>query len=934
MAVKATPGAAHAHTVSSDGIMNKKNIIPVLIALMSASLVGIIAAQVYWIKETYWLTQRRIDTEIMVIMETALQHTETEHATNMVAEHMGIDPSKPLTWANKRDSLARLKYFIDSMELCLAEAELNQKLGVTEVNFPAPLPPIKAPAPKAAPKPKPAVTPQVKVMAPQEGRAPDPVVASTDHVDEVNNHLAKGGNPMDLDGRIITLPDGRRVKVEVEPYARASVGLESPYGRFQATDGYSLEPFVNRFGMEVPLTTMPNYWYTNIDSMVKAQKGLYLFSPENTTRKSRKKRQVTTTITNPDGTTTVEVKNEGQEIKISTSNDNPAEIIPLKREEQLTTFAKGVMNRELAKARRANRAMLKHLNVGGLSLAKYIDSMTKRQLELAYEAARAADSVAQLRTRYYLHEAGVPNDVLKVGGPGSMNLLNGAILNEGASRTAAMRGRGASGSYNNYTYSINSSAGPRFVPGPRTVPGPPVVPGPPAFGANPMPQMGYGLGAASCAPAEMPEAPEAPEMAELPERPEQVIPASVSRKKSRSQAKTTNTLLKGSMEAVPAVAPQVKLGTVSEALSRLLSELGTAEDEAMSIDLDEIKASIARGLKEHEMEMPFEVAIIDTRSDSVRATLASTGWQNENINNAYKVCMYPNSANSNLFLSLYLPNKGEWLIHNLGWSLGASLVFMFIIIGVFVAGILTIIRQKRLATIKSDFISNMTHELKTPLATISLAADTLNYQNIYESPDKIKYFTGIIKEENQRMNGHIERVLQMALLDKDEYKLKKKELNLVELVLEQGEMLCLNVTNKGGQLHVDFDEDEIPVLADKLQIQSVLTNLVDNAVKYCHQAPNISIKLFTEAGQAVMTVQDNGIGISSKAQRKIFDRFYRVTQGDLHEVKGFGLGLSFVKAITEAHQGSVEVESTPNVGSTFTIRLPLYTSAESNIHPS
>jgi two-component system phosphate regulon sensor histidine kinase PhoR len=242
---------------------------------------------------------------------------------------------------------------------------------------------------------------------------------------------------------------------------------------------------------------------------------------------------------------------------------------------------------------------------------------------------------------------------------------------------------------------------------------------------------------------------------------------------------------------------------------------------------------------------------------------------------------------------------------------------------VFTAGIMTIIQQKRLSIIKSDFISNMTHELKTPLATISLAADTINSSSVLQAPDKIKYFTGIIKEENQRMNGHIERVLQMALLDKDEFRLKKCTVNLVEVVLEQGEYISLSVAEKGGKLEVDIQEDILEIEADKLQIQSLLTNLLDNALKYADSAPEIMIKLVREGNFAVLSVKDNGIGISAKAQKKIFDRFYRVTDGDLHTVKGFGLGLSFVKAITEAHGGNVSVESTIGKGSIFNISLPL-----------
>jgi two-component system phosphate regulon sensor histidine kinase PhoR len=252
----------------------------------------------------------------------------------------------------------------------------------------------------------------------------------------------------------------------------------------------------------------------------------------------------------------------------------------------------------------------------------------------------------------------------------------------------------------------------------------------------------------------------------------------------------------------------------------------------------------------------------------------------------------------------------------------SSVVFTLVVIACFAYTIYMILKQKRLSEIKNDFISNMTHEFKTPIATIGLAVDAMNNASVLEDKEKIKHYSGIIREENKRMNSHVENILQMALFDKKEFSPEVHEVNVHEVIEEAVEKMRLQVEDKGGTIEFIPAAENHIIRADTRFIPVVFLNLLDNAVKYNNRSPEIKITSMNEGEGIKISVEDNGIGMTRETQQKIFERFYRVSSGNIHNVKGFGLGLSYVKAIVISHGGAIEVSSEPGVGSTFTVWLP------------
>ena len=225
--------------------------------------------------------------------------------------------------------------------------------------------------------------------------------------------------------------------------------------------------------------------------------------------------------------------------------------------------------------------------------------------------------------------------------------------------------------------------------------------------------------------------------------------------------------------------------------------------------------------------------------------------------------------------------------------------------------------------IKNDFINNMTHEFKTPIATISLASQMLKDGAVSHSPSTIDHIAGIIRDESKRLTYQVEKVLQTALFTETRMKLKLKSINLNDIVENLATKFNLRVEDKGGQLYYYLEADYDEIYADEVHITNVISNLLDNAIKYCSKAPEISIYTRNKNDEIIVSVTDNGIGIAAKEQKLIFERFYRISTGNLHDVKGFGLGLSYVKSIVEAHGGRVVVESAEGKGSRFDIILPL-----------
>jgi two-component system, OmpR family, phosphate regulon sensor histidine kinase PhoR len=292
------------------------------------------------------------------------------------------------------------------------------------------------------------------------------------------------------------------------------------------------------------------------------------------------------------------------------------------------------------------------------------------------------------------------------------------------------------------------------------------------------------------------------------------------------------------------------------------------------------------------------------------------------FNSPYRVSLFQQDIESPGYLSMYFPNRTSLVLASVWQILALSVIFTGIILFCFWYTIQVIYRQKKLSEMKNDFINNMTHEFKTPIATISLAADSIGSPMIMNHPDKIKRFVDIIRQENRRMNSQVERVLQMALIDKNDFQLNLGELNLHEIIGQAVDNFSLQVEKREGALHTDLQATRPIIEGDATHIASIIHNLLDNANKYSPEQPDITIRTRNVPMGVEISIEDKGIGISKEARKYIFDKFYRVHTGNIHDVKGFGLGLSYVKAIMTAHKGLVDVKSEPGNGSTFILTFP------------
>ncbi|MEZ4978718.1 MAG: HAMP domain-containing sensor histidine kinase [Chitinophagales bacterium] len=320
---------------------------------------------------------------------------------------------------------------------------------------------------------------------------------------------------------------------------------------------------------------------------------------------------------------------------------------------------------------------------------------------------------------------------------------------------------------------------------------------------------------------------------------------------------------------------------------------------------------------------PFNFAILDGYN---LRNIVSTF---EKINTSTYKTSYKTPIHINVFtgeqavLIADFPNKRSFLIKSNGQLLLSSFIFILLIVASFGASILIIFHQKKISELKTDFINNMTHELKTPVATISLATEMLNKEKVRENPEKIANYTKIIKDENTRLGNHIESVLQVAQLDREEIKLRVEELDFHELLEDLLLKFQLRLEDTAASIDLHLDATNSKIRGDKNHLVNLLSNLLDNAIKYRSER-NLEIKLNTSnrKNDFVFSIEDNGIGMSNSDQKKIFTKFYRVPTGNIHNVKGFGLGLSYVKTIVEAHKGEIEVQSEANKFTRFIVTLP------------
>jgi two-component system phosphate regulon sensor histidine kinase PhoR len=331
---------------------------------------------------------------------------------------------------------------------------------------------------------------------------------------------------------------------------------------------------------------------------------------------------------------------------------------------------------------------------------------------------------------------------------------------------------------------------------------------------------------------------------------------------------------------------------------------------------------LAKYIDYHKLDRDYQYAIVRTSNDSV--IYSSTPFISKSMKKkAHKACLSCLWKEEYFHLEVYFPSQRREVLLQMSVWLVLSGIFILIVILTFLYIINTIIRQKKLSEIKNDFINNMTHEFKTPISTISLAAEVLLHSGTDTTPERIKKYSGIIYDENTRMRDQVERVLQVAQLDRDEFTLTKSEFDLHRLVRDTVQNLCFEQCEEETTVNYHLDAQQHNLYADEMHIRNVLVNLVDNAIKYSRNGTRIDIYTRNRNNGITLSIEDNGIGMSPEAIRHIFDKFYRVPTGNIHNVKGFGLGLYYVKNMVNAHGGHIEVKSELNKGSRFDVYLPL-----------
>ena len=368
----------------------------------------------------------------------------------------------------------------------------------------------------------------------------------------------------------------------------------------------------------------------------------------------------------------------------------------------------------------------------------------------------------------------------------------------------------------------------------------------------------------------------------------------------------------------------------SDQLQRELMRPATVAQKFTTYEIEEKlrKAFMKQGLK----ELPFEFAVlVDDGFLNYEYQLKSNHFleQFEDTvrNFRWQYVLQPPSGSDleNLVpvqqMVLIIPNLKAIVFSQMKWMIIGSGFFTLMIISAFSVTVYALLRQKKLSEIKNDFINNMTHEFKTPLATISLAVDALRNNKVIEDRTRMEYFSGIIKEENKRMNKHVETILQAALMDRQEVQLNRSPVHVHDLIGEVISNYTLQLQEIEGRIELDLNAENDLINGDEVHLRNLISNLVDNAVKYSKEKLVLKILSYNNGKNLVVRFEDNGIGMSKETVRRIFEKFYRAHTGNLHNVKGFGLGLSYVKTIVDAHEGRIKVESSAGKGSSFTIEL-------------
>ena len=353
---------------------------------------------------------------------------------------------------------------------------------------------------------------------------------------------------------------------------------------------------------------------------------------------------------------------------------------------------------------------------------------------------------------------------------------------------------------------------------------------------------------------------------------------------------------------------------------QMISEIYQWE-KTLELDNKQVGNAIKQSLIYADINTPYKYTVI--KNGIIQDSTLKKSEKNDFLKSKYKVQLFPgNIIGQELILSVIFPERTNYVLGYIVWILAGSMLFSLFILATFAMSLYFIIRQKKISEMKSDFINNMTHEFKTPIATISLAADTITNPKVINDEKSIRHFIGMIKKENSRMNKKVETILQIASLDKKEIEFRFENVSLHIIIQHAVETMDIQVQQRNGKINLNLNAADPVILGDSEHLINLVSNFLDNALKYSPEEPDINVSTQNIEKGILLIIEDKGIGMTKAVQSKIFERFYRQSSGNVHDVKGFGLGLNYARAIIDAHKGNITVFSEPGKGSRFEIFLP------------
>ena len=367
-----------------------------------------------------------------------------------------------------------------------------------------------------------------------------------------------------------------------------------------------------------------------------------------------------------------------------------------------------------------------------------------------------------------------------------------------------------------------------------------------------------------------------------------------------------------------------KISSLPDIDRRLITDYVQEEANKIPIHLrittESIRALLEDEIKERNIESEFEFGILN---ENLPTKVKSDGFKlEEGITYSIAIFDY-NEQSLDYKLHVTFSDKKSQILSSIALMGGVSIIFTLIIVLAFAAAINQLIKQRQISEIKTDFINNMTHEFKTPIATINLALDSIKNPMIANNPEMVERYHKMIRDENKRMHAQVENVLRISKLEKNELDIPKERLKLHDIIEVAINHVELIVKNRNGYINASLEASKSSVLANSTHMTNVVVNILDNAIKYSSDEPRIDIHTENVRENIILKISDQGNGMSKAVTKKIFDKFYREHTGDVHNVKGHGLGLAYVKQIIDDHQGEITVESEKGKGSTFIIKLPL-----------